>query len=850
MITMIANQKTSGMKKPISKSASSLTKAKKKTNRNTNNAANDWANLSDTPILSFSTEYQSDFEKEANEVLLYVYSLSYNNQHYSGIIPLPANRKRITFEQFVGLCIEQSIEKKILRTHPKSLFIVSPCLKSDLFNFLNADKTFDGALKSLNKSLYSSGQNNRIGIKNSQCSNTTLNIQTKSRNKKTVCVRLIDAALLAPTTKNELEAGELLGMPELPTVGSPRAGNVKEYQEKAPEEFIKYAIRKADTARIQFEQTIKLCVDKDIDQLPITIPSLSIMLFKKSMGDINILPIFGNKFTPSERFNQKTNRMQTIIEVTPTNMRRINESFLEPCYHGGRTEAFWLGLTPISHYYDFDIPSCYTTIMLGLRKLDYDNRIRSKQMTDLLGDKCAFAYVTFTFPDDTAYPCLPVRVNSSLSFPLTGESFCTGHELEVAIALNAEITIKEGLYIPWKDDRRIFEPFSSMVKKERNKHLKGSYMERLWKEIGNSLYGKLAQGVKDKNVFDIQSKQSTKLPMCELTNSAYAAYVTGLARAMLGEILNGIPREYDVISVSTDGFITNADLDKIPLNGPLCERFKTLHNSICPEEKKDIILELKHGANQLVCMKSRGQFTVIPMKDQPVIVAQAGVQAPFGCLDRNQFIGDLYKNRTPTSTTKTLHMTPTRQIFLNEKEVMTLEKDKRLNLEYDCKRKIHSPKTFKAQDWSHVGCKTKPFVSEQEMIETNAFFKEFKRDRCLKTVQDVEDFTEYLAMQKSTTGKGLNIKKDEKPDELLIRVFLRFYSNSLLGLNADGLNSVQMSKWLKTMGYDITPNLIRKAKSKPIVEHVVPKTIRSQKCYELLQQKFPNAELETLFYSE
>jgi len=76
---------------------------------------------------------------------------------------------------------------------------------------------------------------------------------------------------------------------------------------------------------------------------------------------------------------------------------------------------------------------------------------------DLINSYSAFK-VKFEFPPHVKYPNLPVRLDfTSVVFPLTGESFCTGHEFLLALKLGCKIKILNGVYIPFK---------KSVVKKE------------------------------------------------------------------------------------------------------------------------------------------------------------------------------------------------------------------------------------------------------------------------------------------------------------------------------------------------------------------------------------------------
>jgi len=69
---------------------------------------------------------------------------------------------------------------------------------------------------------------------------------------------------------------------------------------------------------------------------------------------------------------------------------------------------------------------------------------------DLINSYSAFK-IKFEFPPHVKYPNLPVRLDfASVVFPLTGESFCTGHEFLLAIKLGCKIRILNGVYIPFK----------------------------------------------------------------------------------------------------------------------------------------------------------------------------------------------------------------------------------------------------------------------------------------------------------------------------------------------------------------------------------------------------------------
>ncbi len=103
--------------------------------------------------------------------------------------------------------------------------------------------------------------------------------------------------------------------------------------------------------------------------------------------------------------------------------------------------------------------------------------------------------------------------------------------------------------------------FGSFIKdciEKRKQHPKKSFEAMFWKEIANSTYGKTAQGLREKRVYDMRDQTMKALPPSAITNPFFASYITSFVRAVLGEIINRIPPDKVVFSATTDGFITDA----------------------------------------------------------------------------------------------------------------------------------------------------------------------------------------------------------------------------------------------------------------------------------------------------
>ena len=216
--------------------------------------------------------------------------------------------------------------------------------------------------------------------------------------------------------------------------------------------------------------------------------------------------------------------------------------------------------------------------MCDLLILDYGKAYMVTDPHEFKGHTCGFALVKFKLPAATRFPCLPVRHQRyGLIFPISGTSYCTAPEIEVALNLGCDIEVVQGVIIPWvSNSKPVFEPFVRLVRQKRTSYPKKSFEELLWKEIGNSLYGKTGQGLKERTAFDTTSGLSKKIPPSAITNPYMASHTTGFIRAVVSEILASVPSNRSVISVTTDGFLTDATEAELDLTGPVCSRFNKL----------------------------------------------------------------------------------------------------------------------------------------------------------------------------------------------------------------------------------------------------------------------------------
>src|SRR5262249_39802367 len=155
-------------------------------------------------------------------------------------------------------------------------------------------------------------------------------------------------------------------------------------------------------------------------------------------------------------------------------------------------------------------------------------------------------------------------------YPLEGEAFVTAPEIVLAVQLGAEIEIIHGVVIPWiANGPRPFELGIKELLRRRNQHPPGSLQNQMYKQLGNSLYGKLGQGLKETTAYNTRTDSQVEIGPCAITNPYLAAHVTGLIRALVSELVAAIDIRHRVVSVTTDGFVTNAPLKNLQDAGPV-----------------------------------------------------------------------------------------------------------------------------------------------------------------------------------------------------------------------------------------------------------------------------------------
>lgn len=548
-------------------------------------------------------------------------------------------------------------------------------------------------------------------------------------------IHIRDTALLAPTGVKSLAAlGKIYGEGyNKIDIGSYRENKMRELLEKDKELFEKYGIR---------DSLITLKHATSMELFNFELGKIGVPLTLSGIGKSYVLKEWSKVHYKGYQPNNDIILGNFSTVLTPKGARSVDISnYIVPfisCYRGGRNESYMYGIDVIKDkrcWFDYDLTSCYTTIMSILGHPNYNKAVTiyNKTVINMKREDLILNYIVldveFDFPKTVKYPCIPTRVDDDVDiYPRTGRSTITGVEYYVALSMGCKLIVKSGVMVPFtksyskKDSFSIHKyvgPYRNIVKEiqeKRRTYPKKTFYNYMYKEIGNSVYGQIAMGISGKKSFDIKSNTQVSVKGSILANPILACYITGFTRGLIGECLNNIQLlGGKVVSATTDGFITDlADLEEKIMGlddkhkSCLClykevRRFltsKQLEND--KEEFDDNGLEIKNVEEKgLISLKTRSQLGF----------TEGGIAAISGFQRYNLESGFLIRELTRLlrGQDKVIEYIQTglrgaNEIYKEGGHVVSKQSDRNFSIEYDNRRSIiETEKSFlDSNPWKNV----------------------------------------------------------------------------------------------------------------------------------------------------
>lgn len=816
-------------------------------------------------ILGFDTEYQTLKEtftldevkagKARYEVLSYqFYAINFTGDTWEGIaIPQPG--KRLTLGQFIVYAISKGAQLgyKI----PKTIVLVSHYDRADLPAFDDWDQ------------LVRKTQN----VRNSLVSpNVPLLAEIRFSDEKDdtekVHIYLRDTMLAAAAGKKSLAAlGDLIGVPKMKldknpaneTVLKKSMRSLRTYQWPL---FRDYAIHDAKIAALYLKEVTRQREEAlgEAKFVPTTLSSIGVELLLKEWRTRQ--PEAADAL---EMVGREKHRELVWSEKKSAYIKRNLKPYIEEihwhldyaaeCFHGGRNEQFWFGPSFEDDWSDFDLTSAYPVAMAMLFKPHWRLARDTTSIEELMEPGAyGFASVEFRFPPATRYPTLPVRTANGPIFPLEGRSYCCTPELIVARDLGCKFELRRGLILPHDPDNKVFFPFIQDTI-ARRRSAKPDIEKAFWKEVTNSCYGKTAQGLREKRVYSLKSDGVEAIPSSKISNPFYAATITSTVRATIGEIMNRLPADKMVFSVTTDGFITNANDEEIghAKRGAMATRYTEMVKSLTGE---DDLLKEKHAVRQLLGWRTRGQATLMPGEvkddDSHIVIARAGLKPPIWATrvdEQNNWVIKTFFERAPGMEIPVdTHVTLREQLAYGA-DLVTKRVSRKTPMEYDFKRKPLAAKIASAKlpgskrSYAHLVFSTVPWKNADEFRRVRSIFDDYRKKEgiCLKTLGDFKGFADFIEIMWSASPGMHPPLRDPSGLSQLKRNLCRAFKRGMAGLEIASatMTAGRFAELLTQVGIPTTVEDVENGKRYPFKPNVTPKTAPVSEALRLLAAMIP-----------
>ena len=818
-------------------------------------------------ILGFDTEYKTpDYsmtraDVAAGKAKYRVLSYQFHAKTSEGVewkgICCPDKNDRMSLGDFIIFALGLGIADHGVRDIPTKIYLVGHFTRADIPAFSD--------FKELTSYL-SNVRNTFVSIDSS----TTITINHSGRSPATkLRILFRDTLLLTPQASKSLkEIGKLVDCQKLlldpdPVKHKEMIRNMDRVRRENWDLFKEYAINDATICVRYIERVIAQFEEvTGSKKVPVTLTSIGIELLQHTWKTkkMDPLEILGQEEIEEKYYSKKLQRYVKKSRKVASEEVLWYTDFATECYHGGRNEQFWFGPGFEDTWSDFDLSSAYPTAMSLIGYPDWKGIHEEGDPSKFTATTLGFVRVDFEFPPETRFPTLPVRTEHGLIFPLKGRSYCSSPELVVALQLGAKVQIKKGIIVPTDPKVRVFGEFIKECLEKRKEAGSKTLQGLFWKEISNSTYGKTAQGLRAKRVYDMRTNDTKELPPSQISNPYFAAYITSFTRAILGEIINSLDPSAYVFSCTTDGFLTNAtvaDMKRIQEQGSLCQIFESARKDLTGVGS---VLETKHVISRPLGWRTRGQATLTPGSQGPddgfnIVLAKGGIytKPELETVDeQNEEIKRLFFERTGESEIQIEAKTGVRDMVNHDADLVEKVFSKRLNMEFDWKRRPAGVGT--ASDNGHVLFSTLPWDSKEHFDTTRKAWEKFtsEQSKCMKSMEDYVDFAKFVEVQSFLSGnRAKYLKRSGHPDIVRLRQMLcSAWRESKAGLTryTDGATASEFAKILCDHDIPCKKQDVENAKTRPFKPMDCPPTDDVRERLKSLKKLFTTLDIEAMLF--
>ena len=795
----------------------------------------------------------------------------------------PEFRHRLSLGTLLGRAFDEAQSRGVLKRRPTRVTVVTHYGRGDLaacrdFPQLRPRlQAVHGTLATASRPAWVDlGLENKSGLPDDRLPrvprSSRLNTADRSGNEHYVAVRFVDTYCLAPEGASLEALGELLGRPKLALPPGQSPAEMGRFKQENPEQFFLYLRRDAEIVARYAQRFDRFCRNSlGLRGMPSTLGGAAVAVLQRGLKEAGLdrREVFGLRKIRRPGYSAATGHRMTVTSEVLTFAAKLVDGVAADAYSGGRTETFMTG--PIAGpLHDVDERSAYPTAMASCGLLDYSatRLVGPEALAEFTADRFGVAEIEFETPARLPFPVFAVKTERGLLFVRRGITTTTAPEIAAALYLGVSVRLIRGVLIPWDDRVRIYERFVVHLSRLRESLKVGgqdTLESKCVKTIMNALYGKTAQAVVQRSQYDAAAGSSKALSRSSVTSPAYAAYTTGLVRAMIAEQINSIPRTELVVSVSTDGYFTSAGVGSIGLDGPATRvalaarrRIVAASGAVYRGDHAEL-LEVKKQAEEVVAFRNRGIATTDAADGSAPVLAKNGIKVPKG-EDANRFVLEKYLGRNFDTRIARSELIPLREQLEKNADLVAILRAPRVNFEPDMKRRLvgaHVAEIRRGEfaGVQHLATTSEPYGTVEEALLTRSVFEAWRHVHkgVLKTKEDWDSWQDYFAstMTRRASGGSHRVTRGGSED-VLKRMFLRALVRGQWGLALGGRSHKDVARWLTERGHPTTLEVVKNA-TRPtsvLTERSVAFTPEAVALLRVLLAEFPGLEVARVFAAD
>jgi hypothetical protein len=269
------------------------------------------------------------------------------------------------------------------------------------------------------------------------------------------------------------------------------------------------------------------------------------------------------------------------------------------------------------------------------------------------------------------------------------------------------------------------------------------------------------------------------------------------------------------------------------------------------------VLEIKHQVKTPLGWRTRGQATLdtgdFGETHPNVLLAKGGIWTPPEFEekeDQNDEIINYFFDRTTESEIDIKGSTGLREMIEYGADLVEKVVTKRLNMEYDWKRRPLGIK--QSLKYDHLAFSTEPWTTAEQFAMMRETFDEFNKNspRCIKNINDLKILSSYVETKSSASGEtGKYIKKTDGDVKRLRQMLCAAFKQRKAGIGFSRVTNEEFANALKSVGIPCVKTDVENGSKKKYLSHQVLPTDRVVNLlHKVKGECIPSLEIDDLLF--